>query len=189
MSRPVIVIGDRTDHGGVVIEGAPTTDTHGKSIARVGDRVTCPKKGHGGVTIIATGDPTFIIDGRPVARHGDRTACGAMLISSQAVTYTQDGAAAGRSDGGQSGSTAAGSKQATAAPVRFEWDEQVKLAVSGDTAIMVGLPWFIRTADGRTFSGRLGDDGQLPRIDTIAEDSYETFWGDEAIEKMQGATS
>lgn len=165
------------------------TDTHGKSVARVGDRVTCPKKGHGGVTIIATGDPTFIIDGRPLARHGDRTACGAMLISSQAVTYTQDGALAGRSDGGRAGSMAAGSKQGSAAPVRFEWDEQVKLTVSGDTAIMVGLPWFIRTADGRTFSGRLGDDGQLPRIDTIAEDSYETFWGDEAIEQMQRMTS
>ena len=186
MSRPVIVTGDRTGHGGVVIEGAPLTDTHGKSIARVGDRVTCPKEGHGGVTIIATGDSTLIIDGRPVARHGDTTSCGAMLLSSQAVTYTQDGAAAGPSDGGESGSSPEGSTEAATAPVRFGWDEQVKLAVSGDTAIMVGLPWFIRTADGRTFSGRLGDDGQLPRIDTIAEDSYEAFGGDDALEKMQG---
>lgn len=187
MSRPLIVIGDRTDHGGVVIEGAPTSDTHGKAIARVGDRVTCPKKGHGGITIIASGDPTFIIDGRPVARHGDKTACGATLIPSQIVTYTEEGSAAGRSEGGQDGSKAAASKQPRAGPVRFAWDEQVKLTVSGNTAIMVGLPWFIRTADGRTFSGRLGDDGQLPRIDTLDKDSYETFWGDEALEKIQGA--
>jgi uncharacterized Zn-binding protein involved in type VI secretion len=185
----LIVVGDRTDHGGVVIEGEPTSDTHGKSIARVGDRVTCPKKGHGGTTIIATGDPTFIIDGRPAARHGDKTACGATLLASQVVTYTEEGAAAGQSGEGQVGMGAVGSKLASAEPVRFEWDEQVKLAVSGDTAIMVGLPWFIRTADGRTLSGRLGDDGQLPRIDTAAEVSYETFWGDEALEKMQGASS
>jgi uncharacterized Zn-binding protein involved in type VI secretion len=86
MSRPFIVIGDKTDHGGTVIEGAPTTDTGGKRIARVGDKVTCPKRGHGGTTVIATGDPTCIIDGQPAARHGDKTACGATLLSGQVAS-------------------------------------------------------------------------------------------------------
>lgn len=86
MSNPFIVIGDKTSHGGTVIEGAPTTDTGGKRIARVGDKVTCPQRGHGGTTVIASGDPSCIIDGRPAARHGDKTACGATLISSQSVT-------------------------------------------------------------------------------------------------------
>jgi len=86
LSRPFIIVGDRTDHGGVVIQGAATTDTDGKQIARVGDQVTCPKKGHGGTTVIASGDPTCLIDGQPAARHGDKTACGATLLSSQAVT-------------------------------------------------------------------------------------------------------
>lgn len=82
MSRPFIVIGDKTDHGGVVIEGTPTSTTGSIAIARVGDKVTCPKRGHGGTTVIATGDPTCIIDGKPAARHGDKTACGATLIAS-----------------------------------------------------------------------------------------------------------
>lgn len=86
MSRPFIVVGDQTSHGGVVVEGAPTTDVQGVRIARVGDRVTCPQNGHGGTTVIATGDPTCMIDGRAAARHGDTTACGATLISSQAST-------------------------------------------------------------------------------------------------------
>ncbi len=86
MSRPFIVIGDKTSHGGVVIEGAPTTDTGGRQLARVGDKVTCPKKGHGKVTVITSGDQTCIIDGQPAARHGDVTACGATLISSQVVS-------------------------------------------------------------------------------------------------------
>lgn len=73
----------RTDHGGVVIGSSQTTDVHGEHIARVGDEVTCPKKGHGGTTVIVSGDPTMIIDGQPAARHGDKCACGAMLISSQ----------------------------------------------------------------------------------------------------------
>jgi uncharacterized Zn-binding protein involved in type VI secretion len=86
MARPFIVVGDRTDHGGTVIAGAPTTDTAGKQIARVGDKVTCPQRGHGGVTVSATGDPTCLIDGQPAARHGDKTACGATLLSSQGNT-------------------------------------------------------------------------------------------------------
>jgi uncharacterized Zn-binding protein involved in type VI secretion len=86
MSKPFILIGDKTDHGGVVIEGAPTTDAAGIRIARIGDKVTCPRRGHGGTTVIVSGDPTCIIEGQPAARHGDKTACGAMLISSQVLT-------------------------------------------------------------------------------------------------------
>lgn len=86
MSRPFILLGDKTSHGGVVISASESSDCDGKGIARVGDKVTCPKKGHGRVTTIATGDPTAIIDGRPAARHGDLTACGASLIASQSLT-------------------------------------------------------------------------------------------------------
>ena len=92
MGRPFIVIGDQTDHGGLVVGAAGTTDTHGKRIARVGDQVTCPKKGHD-TTVIVSGDPTMIIDGMPAARHGDKCACGATLISSQFVSTTSDGGA------------------------------------------------------------------------------------------------
>jgi len=92
MGRPFIVIGDQTDHGGVVVGACGTTDTHGKRIARVGDQVTCPKKGHG-TTVIVSGDPTMIIDGMPAARHGDKCACGATLIASQFVSTTAEGGA------------------------------------------------------------------------------------------------
>ena len=86
MGRPFIVLGDSTSHGGTVIEASGMTDTHGKRIARVGDKVTCPKKGHGRTTVIATGAPTMLIDGQPAARHGDKTACGATLIASQSAS-------------------------------------------------------------------------------------------------------
>ncbi|OMG54910.1 hypothetical protein BJN45_07015 [Azonexus hydrophilus] len=86
MTRPFILLGDKTDHGGVVISASGSSDCNGKGIARIGDKVTCPRKGHGSVTIIVTGDPTAIIDGQPAARHGDRTACGAILLASQSLT-------------------------------------------------------------------------------------------------------
>jgi len=86
MSRPFIVLGDKTSHGGTVVEASASTDTHGQRIARVGDKVTCPRKGHGRITTIGTGDATMLIDGRPAARHGDLTACGATLIATQSVS-------------------------------------------------------------------------------------------------------
>ncbi|MFN3297390.1 PAAR domain-containing protein [Caldimonas sp.] len=91
MSRPFIVLGDRTSHGGTVVEASASTDTHGRRIARVGDRVTCPRKGHGRLTTIVTGDPTMLIDGKPVARHGDKCACGATLIASQSLSTVGPG--------------------------------------------------------------------------------------------------
>lgn len=95
MDRPFIVLGDRTSHGGAVVEASALTDTHGLRLARMGDRVTCPRQGHGGITVIASGDPTLVIDGRPAARHGDTCACGAVLIAAQAVSATGSVAAAG----------------------------------------------------------------------------------------------
>lgn len=92
--RPFIVLGDATDHGGVVIGASQVSLTHGKPIARVGDQVTCPRRGHG-TTVIVTGDPTMIIDGSAAARHGDKCACGAILISSQFVSTVGDGGGAG----------------------------------------------------------------------------------------------
>lgn len=92
MSRPFIIVGDKTSHGGTVVSGATTATTHSKQIARVGDKVTCPRCGS---TTIATGDNTMIIMGKPVARDGDKTACGATLISSQSVTVVNYGAASG----------------------------------------------------------------------------------------------
>lgn len=86
MARPFIVLGDKTSHGGTVIGGSPSTDSHGKPIARVGDKATCPCKDHGGVSPIVSGDASCLLDGRPAARHGDRTACGATLIASQGAT-------------------------------------------------------------------------------------------------------
>jgi uncharacterized Zn-binding protein involved in type VI secretion len=85
MSQAFILLGDKTSHGGTVIEASGNTSTGHIAVARVGDKVTCPKKGHGTCAIVS-GDPTVIIDGRPVARAGDKTACGAVLIASQFFT-------------------------------------------------------------------------------------------------------
>jgi uncharacterized Zn-binding protein involved in type VI secretion len=83
MSRPFIVLGDSTDHGGKVITAAGSSDTGGRQIACIGDKVQCPNHG---VTTIVSADSTVVIDGKPVARQGDKTACGATLIASQSFS-------------------------------------------------------------------------------------------------------
>ncbi len=89
MSRPLIVLGDKTSHGGEVIEAAPTSDTHGKRFARIGDKVSCRKCS--GMHFIAQGDPTLVIEGAPAAYDGCKTSCGATLIASQRFTFDEPG--------------------------------------------------------------------------------------------------
>lgn len=86
--KPVVVVGDRTSHGGTVLEGAADTLVQGRQVARVGDRVSCSRDGHSPGVII-TGDETSLVDGKPIARHGDKCSCGATLIAS--VTDTELG--------------------------------------------------------------------------------------------------
>lgn len=178
----MIVLGDKTDHGGEVIEASGVTDTHGKRIARVGDKVQCPKKGHGTTTII-TGDNTMTIDGRAVAYHGCKTSCGATLISSQSVTSVEFG-------GGSS--TAAAASAMTADPQTmksmtvFEFDEQVQ-AVDRDTGLPIaGLAYLIETSDGKRYSGVTDHDGKAQRVSTLQPDQLNVWFGEEA-KLRQGA--
>ena len=83
MSGPLIRLGDKTSHGGVVIQASPNSDVAGVGIARMGDKTVCPIHGSGA---IVSGDSTFIVDGKPAARAGDKTACGATLIAGQQTT-------------------------------------------------------------------------------------------------------
>jgi DNA-binding Xre family transcriptional regulator len=57
-----------------------------KAIARLGDQVNCPKKGHG-VNAIVEGDASMLINGIPVALEGHKTACGCSLQGTSAAEH------------------------------------------------------------------------------------------------------
>ncbi len=102
MGRPLIVMGDRTSHGGSVITADMTFDINGKCVARIGDLTVCPKCK--GVFPIKSGASDLVDgDGSGYARHMDETACGAKLIATQMTTTwdnkSSSGAAAGDGDG------------------------------------------------------------------------------------------
>ena len=83
MPGPFIRLGDKTSHGGSVLEASTHSDSGGIGIARVGDKTSCPIHGNG---TIVSGDQTMIVDGKPAARHGDKASCGALLIAGQQAT-------------------------------------------------------------------------------------------------------
>jgi uncharacterized Zn-binding protein involved in type VI secretion len=83
LSQAIIVLGDMTDHGGVVISSAPVCYVDGRRVARKGDMVACPRCK--GVFPIVEGNPTIIFNDAQVAFHGCKVACGAALLSSQSA--------------------------------------------------------------------------------------------------------
>lgn len=109
MGRPYIVIGDKTSHGGTVLEAEPRATIDGKPIACKGHKTYCPVcKGFFPIT---TGAEKYTLFDKPAARHGDKTACGASLIASQTrAVWISDG----------SGTASAGEHAAEEAAAAFK---------------------------------------------------------------------
>lgn len=114
MGKPFIVLGDKTSHGGTVIQASTFTDTHNKGIARMGDMVTCPACK--GAYPISEGDASVIVDGAAAAYHGCKTACGATLIASQSVSTTNPSGGGSGPSAENAGNDEAGSSNASADP-------------------------------------------------------------------------
>lgn len=87
--RRVIVIGDKTTHGGIVLQGSHSMFADGKNVAVEGSLVACPQC-NGNFPIIE-GSPFMHSNGKRVALEGMRTACGAELIASQNKMKIDDG--------------------------------------------------------------------------------------------------
>lgn len=78
----VIVLGDKTSHGGRVVTATSKITVAGKPAARVGDLVSCPKKGHG-VNAIVQGSSVLFCSGMAIAVNGSLCKCGCVLIAGQ----------------------------------------------------------------------------------------------------------
>ncbi|EAA1959733.1 PAAR domain-containing protein [Escherichia coli] len=79
--KGIVVLGDKTTHGGQVISVSSSMVINGKKVALVGDKINCPVKGHGINTIIE-GSFDWISDGKQVVVNGCRCECGCVVISS-----------------------------------------------------------------------------------------------------------
>lgn len=88
-ARPIIRVGDKTTHGGTVLEGFSSYNIDGRAAAGLGHKVDCPKCK--GVFPIVEGVPSFAVGDSLVAIEGMKTACGAALIASQGFARVDPG--------------------------------------------------------------------------------------------------
>lgn len=139
----------------------------GKQVARLGDKVTCPIRGHGSCTIVE-GDPNWSIDGIPVALEGHKTSCGASLISSLPnVTRTFEGMGAASMGAGRAAAVASGAaapRAATSAPraasngnADNKW---IKFRLN-EAGSCEGLSCIVHFDDGSQMSGEFDADNQV----------------------------
>ena len=81
MTGEIIRQGDKTSHGGTVIEGSTVDTCHGKPIAYLGHKTSCPQCK--GIYPIVERAPVTTLYGKGVALAGMKTACGAVLVAGQ----------------------------------------------------------------------------------------------------------
>lgn len=96
MSGEIIRQGDPTSHNGKVLEGSLTDICHGKPIAFIGHKVSCPKCK--GTFTIVEGVTTTTFYGKDVAIAGMKTSCGAVLIATQFTDVVEVGTGGGGSN-------------------------------------------------------------------------------------------
>lgn len=180
--KRVIRLGDPTSHGGAVLSATATTSMFGKQVALLGDKVSCPQKGHSNCVIIE-GDPSWDIGGKPVALEGHKVSCGAVLISTMPqVERSYEGNGAVIAGSVATGLAKNSFRASTQNDAREQYDEQVHLL----SPLIDGVPFFIQKPDGSTVSGRTGQNGLLDRIPSQELSEYTVYWGDEALAKTHG---
>ncbi len=91
--KAIIRMGDKTSHGGTVLEGLQFFVICGKPAAGVGHRVHCPTCA--GPHVIIEGAVNATMMGIQIAVDGMKTSCGATLIASQTTDTIDVGASAG----------------------------------------------------------------------------------------------
>jgi uncharacterized Zn-binding protein involved in type VI secretion len=173
-----IRLGDKAACGGTVIEGSAFEISHGRGYSYQGARMACPKN-----CVIVDGLlRATLSNGRCQVTHGQVTSGGCPL---QSTLNDIDGVGieAGEAIADKHFLNADGEWAGVKSlePHEDPYDEQPQLL----SHPIGGMPYYVETMDGRTFSGVAGEDGLLPRIATYGEDAYAVYWGDEALAKME----
>lgn len=164
---PIIRLGDKTTHGGTVVEAFPAAraDVYGIPPAGLGHLTICPL--HPGPHRIAEGVSSFTIDGIPVALQGMATTCGAALIPSQLSATVERVGTATIADSHAYHLNHAGHWHPGPAP-GFLHDEQFLLQDKRTGRPLVNVAYQIKSEAGEITSGVTDSEGKTLRVKTIA---------------------
>lgn len=170
VGKHVIRLGDPTTHGGTVVSASSNFRMFGKQVACLGDKVTCPRQGHGSCTIVE-GDPTWTIDGRHVALEGHKISCGASLISTlpNVTRSHEDIGAAGARSAASSANRGAIAKAALVLESDNHDYDMHWLIMDKDTGEPgANLPYKITLQDGRSIEGMTDSQGLTNKIGDVS---------------------
>lgn len=81
MSKGFVLLGDKATHGGEVISASSTMIVNNKSVALIGDKISCPIPGHS-INAIIESSSEWSSDGKAIVVDGCRCECGCQVISS-----------------------------------------------------------------------------------------------------------
>ncbi|AQQ34948.1 TPA: PAAR domain-containing protein [Burkholderia orbicola] len=185
MRRTAVRNGDPTTTGGFVIAVASTIFDCGKHVAIDGDKATCGNC-KGAFRIFGSAR-RMSCHGRRVVLNGDPVLCpcgqNKVIAGADSMIFHEEGT---QSRNVPTTDIAPPDASTVQSDSPLQYDEMVKCIAH--TSVLAGYPYYIETADGRTYSGRLDYRGTLPRVDTMmSADNYVVHWGDEAIAKQYGA--
>ncbi|MFM0243147.1 PAAR domain-containing protein [Paraburkholderia phytofirmans] len=184
MMRRIAVVGDRLERGGEILPYAGpvfTMGDAGRQVALIGGTAYCEACKSAG-TIAKAGGPRRIDFMGETAADRDIVLCKCpspphILATLSGESWCDDMA---ESLGEVASSPTVSGGVASVAIGAY--DEQIRATGRGASA---GYPYFIETAHGRTFSGRLDHGGHLPRVHSDAADDYTVHWGDAALAKQE----
>lgn len=159
-----IVEGDRTSHGGQVIACQARRSINGITVARLGDKVWCPRCKRM-TQIVTSRFPQVTDDGIPTAFDMDMTDCGAQL-------YSRHNDHAGYGLEGDSSppakSKAKAASQSTGKTAKVQ--EHFVLHDRETDKVLTGLAYTLNMPDGRAIDGETDDEGRTSVVWTSAPD-------------------
>jgi uncharacterized Zn-binding protein involved in type VI secretion len=188
--KAIIRQGDKTSHGGTVVEGHPFLIIHGKPAAGVGHKVYCPKCS--GNIVIVEGAVNATMMGISIAVEGMKTSCGATLIASQITDTIEYGAGAAPAAaepelivaGLAASIVAANAAPKKTAATKPPYDEQARILDELGVPI-ANMPYHIIDASGNVYKGLTDANGCCERVHTENPQSLTILTGVLALEKWQ----
>lgn len=167
MRRSYLKVGDRSSVGGTVVEGVPNTTHHGTELTFVGAQVTCPAcKSVGRIVPKGPRWPGSMM-GKEPALEGDICVCKCdpppVMIASQSTMYESF-------ESHQLSSMGFGS---SGQPLEHEaktHDQHFRI-INSDGEPVEGLPYLLKSADGKTVQGTTLANGKTELVS--ANDAHE----------------
>lgn len=168
-----VVLGDRTSHGGTVISACPNFTVNGIPIARIGDKVVCPRCKIT-AAIISSSHPSIFSNDISVAFDLDKKSCGAIL-------YSSHNNKAGW--GGNSESEESTPEREYVNNGENSFQEHFNLYDMRSGKPLSGVYYSIKTEEGRVFTGETDAEGRTDVVWTDSPKPVEITIGEEEKER------